>query len=206
MKINQSSTVSVFLKDCLNSRPKLIFFKQDTCSLFRIAGQTNQIISQQLLSLQNYLVDIRQKNFFKKSLPIPVGGPQCKALLRVPTGLMDLPIPVHPPLSGYGNETKQILTSRNYSAYKIAPLHRPSEQENFQLDPNWVTGFVDGEGCFTVTVREKKNFHLGWGVDPRFQISLHQKDEWVLEHTCKFFSVGSINKCGPQAGPFGACV
>ena len=42
--------MSAFPKDCLNGRPKLLFFKKDTCSII-ITRQINQIISQ-LLSIR----------------------------------------------------------------------------------------------------------------------------------------------------------
>ena len=45
--------------------------------------------------------------------------------------------------------------ARNYSTLAT---ERRSDHETFKLDPNWVTGFVDGEGCFHVEViKNKKN-------------------------------------------------
>jgi len=37
-----------------------------------------------------------------------------------------------------------------------------------KLNPNWVTGFVDGEGCFTVNITEDKRCKLGWQIRPKF--------------------------------------
>jgi len=40
--------------------------------------------------------------------------------------------------------TKQINKFRSYST-----VHQKPE---FELDPNFVTGFVDAEGCFNITI------------------------------------------------------
>ena len=71
--------------------------------------------------------------------------------------------------------------------------------ENFKLNPWWVTGFLDDEGCFYVFVRKKKNYKLGWQVEPRFTIALHKKDQSILKQILKFFGVGRIYKQGAEA-------
>ena len=39
---------------------------------------------------------------------------------------------------------------------------------------------------------------IGWGVEPRFQIGLHNKNNAILEQISKFFGVGKIYKQGPE--------
>ena len=41
------------------------------------------------------------------------------------------------------------------------------------LNPWFITGFVDAEGCFLLQVRRRNN---SWYVEARFDISLHKKD------------------------------
>ena len=72
-----------------------------------------------------------------------------------------------------------------------------SSVDNFKLDPLWVTGLVDGEGCFQVYITENKELNLGWRVQARFQISLHNKDRSVLEGIKNFFVRPSILR-GPS--------
>jgi len=36
--------------------------------------------------------------------------------------------------------------------------------ESKQLDPSYVTGFVDAEGCFSIIFQKRENFNLGWQV------------------------------------------
>ena len=88
--------------------------------------------------------------------------------------------------------------ARNYST-----LGTPRRSvENFQLDPLWVTGFIDGEGCFLVSITENKNFQLGWRIGPRFQLTQHERNKALLEGIKNSLRVGQIYKGGPQSLQF----
>ena len=50
-----------------------------------------------------------------------------------------------------------------------------------KLDPYFVTGFVDAEGCFFISVRKRKDFKIGYQVRLIFEIHLHSKDLALLE-------------------------
>lgn len=60
------------------------------------------------------------------------------------------------------------------------------------LDPHWVSGFVDAEGCFKITVRKQLG-STGWGVSASFSLNLHAKDLPLLSKIKSFFSVGRIH-------------
>ena len=92
--------------------------------------------------------------------------------------------------------SKQRHTYRGYST--LATQCR-SDHETCKLDSNWVTGFVDGEGCFTVSISQRKDLKLGWHVKPSFKISLHKRDEPVLEDVKISLHVGRIYERGPEA-------
>ena len=47
---------------------------------------------------------------------------------------------------------------------------------NNKLDPNLVTGFIDGEGCFTVQISKSKTNNLRFKVEAIFRIELHSRD------------------------------
>ena len=64
------------------------------------------------------------------------------------------------------------------------------------LHPWFITGFADGEGCFTLSLVRNKKLKIGWGVKAVFSIGLHQKDLALLEQIKSFFGVGSIHKQG----------
>jgi len=64
---------------------------------------------------------------------------------------------------------------------------------NNKLDPNWVTGFTDAEGCFMININRRETNKMGWQVRPCFQIKLHNRDKELLMKIKTFFSeVGTI--------------
>jgi len=65
-----------------------------------------------------------------------------------------------------------------------------------KLDPGFVTGFTDAEGCFLLNIYRDPKLKVGWRVLPSFQIGLHQKDQALLEQIQSFFGVGHIHKHG----------
>ena len=48
--------------------------------------------------------------------------------------------------------------------------------DNSQIDPWFITGFTDGEGCFSCSVLKSSSYKFGWEVQLNFQIKLHVKD------------------------------
>jgi len=60
------------------------------------------------------------------------------------------------------------------------------------LNPNFVSGFTDAEGCFHVSIVDKPNLKAGKSVRVLFQISLHQKDKALLGRIKEFFGVGEV--------------
>jgi len=48
-------------------------------------------------------------------------------------------------------------------------------KHNLILDPNFITGFTDGEGCFTLSITKSNQLKSSWAIKPRFQINLQKK-------------------------------
>ena len=67
-----------------------------------------------------------------------------------------------------------------------------ADNQQERLDPNWVTGFVDGEGCFYVAINRQPKMRLGWQVLPEFRIVQHMRDEQLLESLRLFFGCGTV--------------
>jgi hypothetical protein len=69
------------------------------------------------------------------------------------------------------------------------------------LDPSWVTGFVDGEGCFSVSVHRNVLARPtnGWHVQPTFQVSQHRDHVDILEDLVRFFGCGRVRDKGRQS-------
>lgn len=68
-------------------------------------------------------------------------------------------------------------------------------KKDVAIDPWFLTGFTDGEGCFRISFTKRDNL-VGWRVQLFFQIALHQKDKLLLENIQKFWNVGKISKSG----------
>src|SRR4051795_5280142 len=69
----------------------------------------------------------------------------------------------------------------------------------FELDPQWIVGFVDGEGCFSVSIHRNPLVRMtrGWQIHPMFQVSQHERHRVVLEGLRTFFGCGRVRGKGP---------
>ena len=61
-----------------------------------------------------------------------------------------------------------------------------------RLDPNWIVGFVDGEGCFHVALNRQEAMRVGWQVLPEFRVVQHSRDRRVLEQLEAYFGCGKV--------------
>jgi len=60
--------------------------------------------------------------------------------------------------------------------------------------PEYISGYVDGEGCFTVTFNCRKKAKLGWEMRPSFSVSQNEDRRQVLDLIQKYFGCGSIRR------------
>ena len=76
-----------------------------------------------------------------------------------------------------------VRTPRNYSTWCVTPCRdrEKNYNSNLKMNPWFLTGFTDGEGCFHVSVIKNNQYKLGWSVQPNFQITLHIKDYPLLK-------------------------
>jgi hypothetical protein len=72
-----------------------------------------------------------------------------------------------------------------------------SGKGNHQLNPNYITGFVDGEGCFHITIAKKTGYKTGYSVNLSFSIGLHSKDADLLRTIQAYFGgIGILSVTG----------
>ena len=77
-------------------------------------------------------------------------------------------------------------------------LSGADDQQERLVSPDWVVGFVDGEGCFSISlVRQadrgaRKGYKTGWQVNPRFAVTQGERSRGALEALQGFFGVGAI--------------
>lgn len=62
-----------------------------------------------------------------------------------------------------------------------------STKYNGKLNPWFVTGFIDGEGCFNIWIAKSKSNLIGWQVQARIIIEVHTKDLDLLKDIQAFF-------------------
>ena len=64
--------------------------------------------------------------------------------------------------------------------------------EKRRLNPWFVSGLVEGEGCFSVSFTLREKLKLGIEVRPSFSISLNKRDLDLLKQVKGFFGCGAI--------------
>ncbi len=61
-----------------------------------------------------------------------------------------------------------------------------------KLRPDWVSGFVDGEGSFYVGINRHSTLKTGYQVLPEFRVVQHKRDIQVLYGLKRFFGCGVV--------------
>jgi len=69
-------------------------------------------------------------------------------------------------------------------------------QQERPLAVQWVVGFVDGEGCFSVPIFRNRTCRLGWQVQPEFTVVQGARSVQVLHELECFFGCGSVDVNG----------
>ena len=88
------------------------------------------------------------------------------------------------------------IPSKQLNNKSFSTLNSITETE---LNPWFITGFSDAEGCFTIKVQPNAKLKTKWRVRPVFSITLHLKDLSLLEVLQKTLGVGKISKSGNKA-------
>ena len=65
---------------------------------------------------------------------------------------------------------------------------------DMDLQAQWIVGFVDGEGCFHVSVNRHKEMTQGYQVLPEFAVVQHERDVQVLYALKAYFGCGVVRK------------
>ena len=72
----------------------------------------------------------------------------------------------------------------------IKPVERPPVEFKGIVNPYWVSGFVEGEGCFAVGIQDSKKTRTGSLVSLRFKISQHSRDRLLIKSFIDYFGCG----------------
>lgn len=60
------------------------------------------------------------------------------------------------------------------------------------LDPQWIVGFVDGEGCFFVGIHRQATMTIGFQTLPEFVVVQHVRDIELLYALKAYFQCGRV--------------
>ena len=75
------------------------------------------------------------------------------------------------------------------------PIGADNQQERPGFE-QWVVGFVDGEGCFSVPIFRNPTCRLGWQVQPEFTVVQGARSMHVLHELKRFFGCGQVGRNG----------
>ncbi|MGH2506248.1 MAG: LAGLIDADG family homing endonuclease [Ktedonobacteraceae bacterium] len=59
---------------------------------------------------------------------------------------------------------------------------------------NYISGYVDGEGCFSVSFSIRPKLLVGWEVKPSFCVGQNYDRREVLDLMCEYFDCGHIRR------------
>jgi len=93
---------------------------------------------------------------------------------------------------------------RNYQLKNLSKLLNKFStfsivNDNYKINPYFVTGFCDGESSFNVTVNNNNKLKTNWEVRAQFTIGLHSRDINLLLQLQEFFGCGIIFKNKTQS-------
>ena len=63
-----------------------------------------------------------------------------------------------------------------------------------KFEPQWIVGFVDGEGYFHINVAKKNTLKSEYQILPEFVISQHERDIKLLYNIKSYFNCGVVRK------------
>ena len=78
----------------------------------------------------------------------------------------------------------------------IIKIERPLVENQKIMNPNWLTGFSSGEGCFHVKIKScaASKSKLGFQISLLFKISQHVRDKELMKSFIDYLDCGSISK------------
>ena len=67
-----------------------------------------------------------------------------------------------------------------------------ADNQQERLDPWWIVGFVDGEGCFSVSTFRNSTHKSGYQTLYEFVVTQGEKSKSAMEAIRKYFDCGGI--------------
>ena len=67
-----------------------------------------------------------------------------------------------------------------------------ADNQQGRLNPWYIVGFTDGEGCFSISIFKNQTTRLGYQVFPEYVLTQGAKSVTVLEQVQSYFDCGRI--------------
>jgi hypothetical protein len=77
----------------------------------------------------------------------------------------------------------------------INPIERPIRKNFFDtknVNPYWVTGFVEAEGCFFINTIKSKAYKTEYQIKLDFSVVQHSRDKILMENFVNYFDSGAV--------------
>jgi hypothetical protein len=71
----------------------------------------------------------------------------------------------------------------------IDPKRLPNRRKYLHY---YIVGLVDGEGCFSISIKKQNNAKFGWAIDPVFHVTQKKEHRQILELLKAVFKCGRI--------------
>jgi len=86
---------------------------------------------------------------------------------------------------GLSKDLKEVFTD-------VKPVKRPIVGLPLTIDSNWLTGFIEGEGNFTIKVSNSSETNSGKAIGLVFRITQHIRDILLMESFIKLLGCGRV--------------
>ena len=95
-------------------------------------------------------------------------------------------------------EVSRVRSTNRKDARFNPKLELPIGKEQIQrkkLNPQYIAGFIDGEGSFSISIGKHKTLRRGFEIRPEFEIELRKDDQEILERILVTIGIGRIYDC-----------
>ena len=92
------------------------------------------------------------------------------------------------------------LSDELKTLFSITPAKRPYINMTNQFKPEWISGFVSGDGSFKVITAKSHNTKTKYQVKLVFQITQHNRDFILMQHLIRYIGCGILEK--DPRGPY----
>jgi hypothetical protein len=75
----------------------------------------------------------------------------------------------------------------------LEPMQHAGSRGESKVDlPSYISGYADGEGCFTVSISPRPTLRVGWEVRPSLSVSQNGDRSEVLLAIQRYFGCGTL--------------